>query len=139
MKPQVLLVDDEPALRFGVSHYLAQAGCAVEGSSTLREGWESLRSRCFDALILDLILPDGNGLDCIARLKEQQPGMAIIVVTAVQAPDVKREALSRGADHFFLKPVSLDELNACIQAAMAKKRPASQSAAPGTPTNADLR
>jgi DNA-binding response OmpR family regulator len=121
MTPQILLVDDEPALRFGVAHYLAQAGCTVEGSSTLGEGCDRLQSRSFDALILDLILPDGNGLHRIAEFRKAHPELAIIVVSAMQEADVRQAAIGQGADEYFMKPVSLSELYRCLEATVAKK------------------
>src|SRR5512147_162416 len=105
MKATILLVDDEPAIRFGFSRYLAQTGCTVVESANLKEGCASLNSTSFDVLILDLELPDGNGLEYIARFKARYPAMAVVVVTDTLDSGTRYEAMLQGADEFFTKPL----------------------------------
>ena len=110
MKLRILLVDDEPAILFGFSRYLSKAGYDVEESICFAEAKEKLAHHRFDALILDLRLPDGNALGCIDSLKRKYPGMIIVVVTGETDAEVRKEAMRRGADDFHLKPVSMDDL-----------------------------
>jgi DNA-binding NtrC family response regulator len=121
MKATILLVDDEPAIRFALSQYLAQTGCIVVESANLKEACASLNSTSFDALILDLELPDGNGLEYIARFKARYPAMAVVVVTATLDRGARQEAMLQGADEFFAKPLGLDKLCASLQTILAKR------------------
>ena len=110
MKPDVIVVDDDPSARFFSTLQLSKAGYDVEEADCLMEARECLSRKRFNALILDLGLPDGNGIDWIARFKKDYPAMAVIVVTGQQEPEVRNEAIRRGADGFFLKPVCAEDL-----------------------------
>ena len=110
MKPIILLVDDEPSTQFGFSKYFSKAGYTMHVASSLTEGREAFLSQLFDALLLDLNLPDGNGIDWIPELRENYLEMAIIVITGSGDIPIAVEAMRRGADHFLTKPVKMDEL-----------------------------
>ncbi len=110
MKSSVLLVDDEPATRFGFCRYLSRAGYAIRAVSTLAEAREAIGSKHYDAVILDMQLPDGNGLDWIAELRQTHPSSAIVVITAYGDIPIAVEAMKRGADQFLTKPVDMSEL-----------------------------
>ncbi|MBZ5555017.1 MAG: response regulator [Acidobacteriia bacterium] len=122
MSTRILLVDDEPAIIFGYSRYLSAAGYNVEEATCLAEAKERLTQQRFDAVILDLKLPDGNALGSIDGLKRDYPDMIIIVVTGETDAAVKSEALNRGADEFYVKPVSLDDLAACLLKRLRKSK-----------------
>ncbi|MEW6068761.1 MAG: sigma-54 dependent transcriptional regulator [Nitrospirota bacterium] len=115
MKLNILLVDDDPATIFGFSKYLSQKGYDVKGVSRLSEARQAITSQQFDAVILDLILPDGNGIDLITELRETSPGMAIIVVTGKGDIPVAVEAMRRGAANFLEKPVNMEYLEVFLQ------------------------
>ncbi len=110
MKPRLLLVDDEPDVRLGFSLYLAKVGFTVIEAASLAEARRVLASSPVEAVLLDLNLPDGNGLDWIADLREGQPAIAIVVVTGKGDISIAVEAMRRGADHFLSKPVNMPEL-----------------------------
>lgn len=115
MKPNILLVDDDQAILFGLSKYLTKAGYNVSEASSLAKAREIIVSRRFDAVILDMILPDGNGIDWISELRENYPEIAIIVVTG--AGDIPRavDAMRLGADNFLTKPVSMPDLDVFLR------------------------
>lgn len=115
MKPKILLVDDEPATLVGLTRYLSMAGYTVEESSCLAEAREAITSHRFHAVILDLILPDGNGIEWIRDLRETCPDIAIIVITGAGDISTAVEAMRRGADNFLTKPVNLAELDVFLQ------------------------
>ncbi len=81
MRARVLLIDDDPGIRFGFSRYLSNTGYEVIGVPCLADAQESLSSERFDAVLLDLNLPDGNGLLWIDGLRKSQPDIAIVVIT----------------------------------------------------------
>ncbi|MBI5103157.1 MAG: sigma-54-dependent Fis family transcriptional regulator [Nitrospirae bacterium] len=115
MKQNVLLVDDEPAVIFGFSKYLSKAGYNVKGVSSLEEARQATASQRFDAVLLDMRLPDGNGIDWIDDLRRVYPSAAIIVITAGGDVPTAVEAMRRGADNFLIKPVSLSNLEIILR------------------------
>jgi len=111
MKPDILLVDDEPSVVFGFSRFFSGAGYSLTSASSLAEAREAVGSQRFDAVILDLNLPDGSGMDWINELREGYPGTAIIVITGAGDVPLAVDAMRRGADNFLTKPVSLSDLD----------------------------
>lgn len=115
MNPRILLIDDEEGTRFGFSRYLSKAGYSIQEATCLAEARDAVASQRFDAALLDLKLPDGNGLDWIIELRENHPDMAIIVITGYGDIPVAVEAMRRGADNFLTKPVNLVDLDVFLR------------------------
>lgn len=115
MKPRILLVDDDCAIQFGFTKYLSRLGHEISAASGLNEAKELVQAQRYDAILLDLNLPDGNGLDWITDLKENQPDMSIIVITGIGDIPTAVEAMRRGADNFLTKPVNMAELDIFIK------------------------
>jgi DNA-binding NtrC family response regulator len=115
MKPHILIVDDDPATRFGFSKYLSKIEYAVKEASSLAEARKAITSKRFDAVILDLILPDGNGIDWIQELRETCPDIAVVVITGAGDIPVAVEAMRRGADNFMTKPVNMEDLEVFLR------------------------
>lgn len=118
MKPQILMVDDEPGIRSGFSQCLGNAGFAVHETSCLREARETILTQRFDALLLDLNLPDGNGLDWIPELRENYPELPIIVISGEGDIPTAVEAMRRGADNFLAKPIEMVGFQVILQKAL---------------------
>jgi DNA-binding NtrC family response regulator len=115
VKPSILLVDDEPGIQLAFSKYLSKSGYYVEPVSCLAEARKALLSRRFDAVLLDLILPDGNGLDWIGDVRENRPDMAVIVITGAGDIPMAVEAMRRGADNFLTKPINMPDLDVFLR------------------------
>lgn len=115
MNPHLLLVDDEAATRISFRAYLTRAGFSTREVSNLKDARVALSQERFDAVLLDLDLPDGNGLDWILELKDSQIEMAIVVVTGVGDIPMAVEAMRRGADHFLTKPVNMMDLEVFLR------------------------
>jgi DNA-binding NtrC family response regulator len=111
----ILMVDDEPAVLFGYARYFTKAGYQTAEAGTLAEARRSVTSRRFDAVLLDLNLPDGNGLEWIRSLREEQPEIAIIVITGQGDVPTAVEAMRLGADNFLVKPVNMDGLHVFLR------------------------
>ncbi|NIS74292.1 MAG: response regulator, partial [Deltaproteobacteria bacterium] len=105
MSHNLLIVDDEPSVRLGYSRFLSRRGYSVFETSCLAEAKESITSRSYDAVLLDLRLPDGNGIDWIQELRDCYQNIAIIVVTATDDISSAVEAMKRGADNYLVKPI----------------------------------
>ena len=115
MKPSILVVDDEPATLFGFSRYLSGAGYAVKEASCLSDAGGAIGSQRFDAIILDLNLPDGNGLEWISKIRESYPETAVVVITGSADIPLAVDAMRRGADNFLTKPVSMVDLDVFLR------------------------
>lgn len=115
MNPKILLIEDEEGSRFGFMRYLSRAGYAVQEASCLSEARQAVLSQRFDAVLLDLKLPDGNGLDWITELRENYRDVPVIVTTAYGDIPVAVEAMRRGADNFLTKPVNMEDLEVFLR------------------------
>jgi len=115
MKITILLVDDEPAALFGYGRYFAKAGYETAEALTLADARKAFQSRRFDAVLLDLNLPDGSGLDWIGTLREEYPDTAVIVITGQGDIPTAVEAMRLGADNFLVKPVDMDGLHVFLR------------------------
>ncbi len=110
MSPKILLIEDEPSMRLGVSHTLSNAGYEMDAHENATSGLKSLRSNPFDLIITDLRLPDINGMDVLTMAKELQPDVGVIIITAHPQVDSAVSAIKQGAYDYISKPFSNDEL-----------------------------
>jgi two-component system KDP operon response regulator KdpE len=116
---RVLVVDDEPEIVRGLKVVLRDAGYAVEAASTKAEALASLATRPPEALVLDLVLPDGDGVS-IAKEVRSWSRLPILVLSAVGDERQKVRALDAGADDYVTKPFGTDELLARLRAVLRR-------------------
>ena len=126
---QVLVVDDEPDLRTLYELTLLREGYRVDAAGTLGEAWQLLEQHRFDAVITDMRLPDGLGLELLQRMGAQQRHERCIVMTAYGSAENAVEALKAGAFDYLTKPVDLKQFRTVVAAAIhetaaARGRPA---------------
>jgi two-component system KDP operon response regulator KdpE len=117
--PRVLVVDDEPHIVRGLKIILRSAGYAVEAADTKAQALAALAARPPDALVLDLVLPDGQGVE-LCRDVRRWSRLPIIVLSAVGDEREKVRALDAGADDYVTKPFGTDELLARIRAVLRR-------------------
>lgn len=128
---RVLVVEDDSGIASGLSASLRQAGYAVDMCGTLAEAWAALSVEPFDAMVLDLGLPDGDGLDLLARLRrlpERGPGsgpqpqrdMPVLIMTARDGVSDCISGLDSGADDYIVKPFDANELLARLRAMLRR-------------------
>ena len=125
IKPRVLVVDDEPQFLRALAMNLRGAGYDVETATTAAEALAAAGLRHADALILDLVLPDGSGTDVTRELR-QWSDAPIIVVSAVGDEAEKIAALDAGADDYVTKPFAIGELLARLRAALRRTTPGAE-------------
>ncbi len=118
----VLIIDDEAAIRESLETLLELEGYGVESAATGEEGLARIGERSFDLVLLDLALPDRNGLDLLADLHVQDPGLSIIMVTAYGTVENAVKAMQAGAANFVQKPWDNEKLLADVRAAVARHR-----------------
>jgi two-component system KDP operon response regulator KdpE len=120
---RVLVVDDEPQILRALQLKLRGAGYAVETAATATEALMKASLRPPEAVILDLLLPDGSGTD-VSRELRTWSAVPIIVLSAVGEESEKIAALDAGADDYVTKPFSGDELLARVRAQLRRTAPA---------------
>ena len=110
MKPSVLMVDDSPDILRTLQRGLAGAGYDLQPAGSLAAAREATAGRRFDAVLLDLNLPDGSGMEFLDELRQGNPAVAIVVITGHADIAIAVDAMRRGADNFLLKPVDMEAL-----------------------------
>lgn len=118
---KLLLVEDEPVLLQSVCQYLNEEGYLVSTASTHREAAQKINDYDYECVVVDLMLPDGQGLDLVRALKQRQSAAGIIIVTAKDALADKLTGLELGADDYLTKPFHLPELNARLRAVLRRR------------------
>jgi two-component system KDP operon response regulator KdpE len=116
---RVLVVDDEPQILRGLRVVLRRAGFQVEVAASVAEALDALAVRPPDALVLDLILPDGTGVDVLLDLRRWS-SLPVLVLSAVGDERMKVRALDAGADDYVTKPFGADELTARLRALLRR-------------------
>jgi len=117
--PRVLVVDDEPQIVRGLKIILRNAGYAVEAAETKADALAALAARPPDALVLDLVLPDGEGVEVCQEVRRWSR-LPIVVLSAVGDEREKVRALDAGADDYVTKPFGSDELLARLRAVLRR-------------------
>ena len=123
--PRVLVVDDEPQILRGLKVVLRQAGFEVDTAATKGEALDRVAVRPPEMLVLDLILPDGSGVEVCEEVRGWSQ-LPIIVLSAVGDEREKVRALDAGADDYLTKPFGTDELLARLRALMRRSGDAGQ-------------
>jgi two-component system OmpR family response regulator len=113
---RILIVEDEVTLSKTLSEGLKECGYQNDIAENLNDGRYYLDIRNYDLVLLDWMLPDGNGLELIGEIKERKPKTAIIILSARDDKDSEIEALKEGADDYIKKPFDFDILLMRIEA-----------------------
>ncbi len=117
---RVLIVEDDPAIAGGLSATLKAAGYAVDVSATLVLATAALAVETFDLVLLDLGLPDGDGLQWLRRLRERGVMVPVLILTARDALPDRVAGLDEGADDYLVKPFVPEELLARMRVALRR-------------------
>ncbi|TFZ06505.1 sigma-54-dependent Fis family transcriptional regulator [Ramlibacter henchirensis] len=128
---QVLVVDDEPDLRTLYELTLLREGYHVDSAATLADAFQHLEERRFDAVITDMRLPDGQGLELLLRMGAQQRSERCIVMTAYGSAENAVEALKAGAFDYLTKPVDLKQFRSVVASAIQDRSSGSRARAAG--------
>ena len=126
---KVLIVEDEKQIRRFVRVAVEEEGCQVAEAETMADGLLQAGARQPDLLVLDLGLPDGNGVDLIRDLRGWSD-MPVLILSARSQETDKIEALDAGADDYLTKPFSVGELRARVRALLRRRSRSPESASP---------
>lgn len=113
---RVLIVEDDPILADGLTVGLKLHGISAEVVGSCADGRHALAAGSFDAIVLDIMLPDGSGLDLVDSLRTEGERRPILLLTALDDTRDRIAGLDRGADDYLGKPFDLDELAARLRA-----------------------
>lgn len=125
---KLLIIEDELSLQEMMSTTLRKEGYIVECASTYASAIEKLGIYSYDCLLLDITLPDGNGLDILREIKKSCKEVNVIITSARDSIDDKIEGLELGADDYLAKPFHLAELAARIRSVTRRSRNAGELA-----------
>jgi two-component system, NtrC family, response regulator AtoC len=115
MAVKVGIIDDETTLRLTLQMFLEDEGYDVRAAATLEEGWRMLDEFSPHVLLLDIRLPDGNGLDSLHEFRERYPEMAVMMLTAYGDAKTAVRSIKEGAFDYLTKPFELEELKITLQ------------------------
>ncbi|WP_018477653.1 response regulator transcription factor [Pontibacter roseus] len=118
---KVLIIEDEQALNASIVTYLQQGSYTCDSALNFREARQKVMNQPYDCVLVDLTLPDGNGLDIVRLLKANDPETGIIIISAKDALDDKVAGLELGADDYLTKPFHLSELNARLKSVLRRR------------------
>ncbi|EFK34637.1 Cell cycle response regulator CtrA [Chryseobacterium gleum] len=119
---KILIVEDEAELAKSISEYLSGESYLCEHAATFDEAMNKTEAFDYDCILLDIMLPDGNGLKILEELKKQQKQDGVIIISAKNALDDKIEGLKLGADDYLTKPFHLSELMARVYSVIRRKQ-----------------
>ena len=118
----VLIIDDESAIRESLETLLQLEGYAVESAASAEDGLARMGEQNFDLVLLDLALPDRNGMELLAEIRAQDPQLSVIMITAYGTVENAVKAMQAGAANFIQKPWDNEKLLADVRAAIARRR-----------------
>lgn len=118
---KILIVEDERALSESIEEYLSTQEYHCDIARNFHDAIEKIEFNDYDCILLDITLPDGDGLKILERLKEDKKTDGVLIISAKNSLDDKIKGLDLGADDYLSKPFHLSELNARIAAIIRRK------------------
>lgn len=119
---KILIVEDEPSLRELMQRTLEKERYVVEVAATYGQALQKIEDYSYDCILLDIMLPDGSGLDLLDRFKALRKQGNVIIISAKDSIEDKVSGLDLGADDYLAKPFHLAELSARIKSVMRRNR-----------------
>ncbi|AFM02344.1 response regulator with CheY-like receiver, AAA-type ATPase, and DNA-binding domains [Desulfitobacterium dehalogenans ATCC 51507] len=118
----ILILDDEEDLRSILAQRLGRRGYEISEAGTAQEGMALLQENIFEAVLLDIRLPDGDGLQLLQEMKKRQPDLQVIMLTGHGTLESAIEAMKAGAYDYLTKPCNLSELEITLQKALEQRK-----------------
>lgn len=119
---KILIIEDESALGKSIATYLAAENYTCELAPDKKTALDKIEAFDYDCILLDISLPDGNGLQVLEALKQNHKTEGVIIISARDSIDDRIQGLQLGADDYLTKPFHLSELSARISAVIRRRR-----------------
>lgn len=119
---KILIIEDEPEMMELIKQFLEDENYVVEEACNFSSGMDKIVSYDYDCILLDIMLPDGNGLELLQELKNLDKADSVIIISAKDSLDDKIKGLNLGADDYIAKPFHIAELNARIKTVIRRKK-----------------
>lgn len=119
---KILIIEDEPDLAQSIAEYLSGESYMCEFAATCHQALDKIEGYHYVCILLDIMLPDGNGMKILETLKKQDKQDGVIIISAKDALDDKIKGLQFGADDYLTKPFHLAELTARIYSVIRRKQ-----------------
>lgn len=119
---KILIVEDERALSESIATYLKSENYLCEIANNFKLALEKIENFEYDCILLDITLPDGNGLNILKALRKNNKTDGVIIISAKNSIEDKIDGLNLGADDYLAKPFHLSELSARISAVIRRRR-----------------
>jgi DNA-binding response OmpR family regulator len=119
---KILVIEDEPEMLGLIKQFLESENYVVEEACSFVTGLDKIVSYDYDCILLDIMLPDGNGLELLQKLKNLEKADSVIIISAKDSLDDKVKGLDLGADDYLAKPFHIAELNARIKSVIRRKK-----------------
>jgi DNA-binding response OmpR family regulator len=119
---KILIVEDQRDLSESIVQYLSKESFVCLQAFNCVQALDALVDGPVDVVLLDIMLPDGNGFEVLRELKRQHPETGVLIISAKDALDDKLQGLDLGADDYLTKPFHLSELNARVKAIYRRRR-----------------
>lgn len=118
---KILIIEDEQEIALSINNYFKTNGVQCETANNCTSALNKIDNYSYDCILLDLMLPDGDGFDILRELKNQNKTEGVIIISAKETLDTRIEGFNLGADDFLTKPFHLSELLVRIQALIRRK------------------
>jgi DNA-binding NtrC family response regulator len=128
-KTKVLVIDDEEVVRRSLTRALGREDCKVEQAASPSVGLKAMDQQAFDVVLLDLRMPEMDGVEVLGRIKQRWPETEVVVITGYPAVETAKQAMRLGAYDYLAKPLGCDEVAHVTHRAMQHKRWAMRSVA----------
>ncbi|MCJ7534063.1 MAG: response regulator [Anaerolineales bacterium] len=121
-KRNILVIDDELGIREGCRRALTPQGFSVETASTLKEGREKIKEFDFDLVLLDVMMPDGRGIELLGEIQEKDPNTVCVIITGYATVELAVETIKQGAYDFISKPFTAELLLLTVNQGLERRR-----------------
>src|SRR5215213_3979641 len=118
----VLVIEDETNLAMGIKTFLEKDGFICTVSNSMKKAKATMLINEYDCILLDIGLPDGNGLEILKLLKDKKADCGIIIISAKDSLDDKLKGLDLGSDDYITKPFHLSELNSRLKSVLRRRK-----------------
>jgi two-component system sensor histidine kinase/response regulator len=119
---KILVIDDELGIREGCRRALKPQGYEVETAATIHEGLQKIKDETFDLVLLDVMMPDGRGIELVEPIHQKDPETVCVIITGYATVELAVQAIKQGAYNFISKPFTADVLLMTVNQGIEKRR-----------------